>query len=106
MGVRRGGKMGICHPLEIATKNKNVFENLKLAANFRAIHLIVVMTVYLPVYDIDNHTAQEPGSLFWCHAMMRLQFARALSFACRGRLRTLLEDCSTVGLYCATITRQ
>jgi len=37
---------------------------------------------------------------------MRLQFARALSFACRGRLRTLLADCSTDGLYCATITRQ
>jgi len=64
------------------------------------------MTVYLPVYDIDNHTAQKPGSLFWCHAMMRLQFARALFFACRGRLRTLLANCSTVDLYCATITRQ
>jgi len=64
------------------------------------------MTVYLSVYDTDNHTAQESSSLFWCHAVMRLQFARALSFACRGRLCTLLADCSTVGLYCATTTRQ
>jgi len=64
------------------------------------------MTVDLSVYDTDNHAAQEPGSMFWCHAMIILQFGRALSFACRGRLRTLLADCSAVGLYCATITRQ
>jgi len=93
-------------PLEIETKDQNFFENMKLAANFRVIHLIIAMTVYLSVYDTDNHTAQEPDSLFWCHAMMRLQFARTLSFACRRTLRTLLADCSTVGLYCATITLQ
>jgi len=38
-------------------------------------------------YDTD--TAQEPGSQFWCHAMMRLQFAHVRSFAFRGRLRNL-----------------
>jgi len=64
------------------------------------------MTIYLPIYDIDNHTAQEQDSLFWCHAVMRLQFARALSFACRSRLQILLGDYSTVGLYCTTITQQ
>jgi len=34
-------------------------------------------------YDID--TAQEPRSLFWCHAMMSLQFIHVHSFACKGR---------------------
>jgi len=72
MGVRRVGAKRAFAPLEIGTKNQNVFENLKLAVNFRVIHLIVAMTVYLPVYGTDNHTAQEPGSLFWCHAMMIL----------------------------------
>jgi len=33
-------------------------------------------------------------------------FARVRSFACRGRLRNLLADCCTLGLYCVTITRQ
>jgi len=105
-GVRRGVEKRAFPPLEIGAKNQNFFLNLKWAAIFRVLHLIVAMTVYLPVYHTDNHTAQESGSLFWCHAMMRLQFARALSFACRGRLRTLLADCSTVRLYCVTITRQ
>ena len=100
-----GGKTGIS-PLEIETRSQNVFENMWLAANFRVIHLIVAMTVYLPVYDTDNHTAQEPGSLFWCHATMSFKLARALSFTCWSRLRNLLADCSTVGLYCATLTRQ
>ena len=98
MGVRRGSKRAFA-PLEIGTKNQNFFGNMKLEAHFRVIHLIVAMTVSLPVYDTDNHTAQELDSLFWCHAVVRLQFARALCFACRGRLRTLLADCSTVGLY-------
>ena len=31
------------------------------------------MTVYLPVW----HIAQEPRSLFWCHAVMGLQFTHA-----------------------------
>jgi len=32
VGVRRGDKMGICHHLEIGSKNQNVLENLKSAA--------------------------------------------------------------------------
>jgi len=32
MGVRRGEKMGICHHLEIGTKNQKFLENLKSAA--------------------------------------------------------------------------
>jgi len=37
MGVRRGGKTGICLPLEIGPKNQNVLENIKSAAQFRLI---------------------------------------------------------------------
>jgi len=33
-------------------------------------------------------------------AMKRLQFAHVRSIACRGRLRNLLADYSTVGLCC------
>jgi len=36
-------------PLKIGTRNQQFLENLKLAANFRLIHLIVATTVYLPV---------------------------------------------------------
>ena len=53
---------------------------------------------------LDTDTAQEPGSLFWCHTIIRLQFAHVRSFACKGKLRNLLADCSAVGLYCATVT--
>jgi len=27
------------------------------------------------------HSAQEPGSLHWCHAVMSLQFTRVRSFS-------------------------
>jgi len=43
------GKTGICPLLENGTKNQKILENLKLVAKFRLIHLIVAMTVYLPV---------------------------------------------------------
>jgi len=51
-------------------------------------------------------TAQESGSLFWCQAIMRLQFAHVRSFTCRGKLWNLLVDCSIVGLYCVTVPWQ
>jgi len=61
------------------------------------IDLIIAMTVYLPAW----HTLhKESASLFWCHAVMKLQFTHVRSFACRGRLRNLRADCFTVRLYC------
>jgi len=51
-----------------------------------------------------THTSQEPGSLFCCDAVMSLQFAHVRYFTCKGRLRSLRADCSTVSLYCVTIT--
>jgi len=59
-----GGAKRAFAPLEVRTKTK-IFENLKLEASFQVIHLIVAITVCLPVYDTDIHTAQEPVSLFW-----------------------------------------
>jgi len=38
--------------------------------------------------------------------VMSLQFTHVPSFVCRGGLRKSRADCSTVGLYCATMTWQ
>jgi len=62
-----GGEMGICPP-ENGAKN--------------------TMTVHLLVWHCT-----KPGSLFWCHAMMRLQFTHDRSFACISRLWNVLVDC-------------
>jgi len=48
MGVRRGGKTGIC-PLEIGTKNENFQEIMKAVSKLRLIDLILAVTVHLPV---------------------------------------------------------
>ena len=53
-----------------------------------------------------NIKAQAPGSQLWCRAVMSLQFTYVPSFACRGRLRKLRRGCSTVVLYCVTMTWQ
>jgi len=36
------------------------------------------MPLYFPY---DTHTAEEPSSLFWCHAVVSLQLTRVHSFA-------------------------
>jgi len=62
------------------------------------IELILAMTVY---FRYDTHTSQEPASLFWYYAVMNcLRFTRVRSFACRGSLRNLGKNCSTIALYC------
>jgi len=46
---------------------------------------------------------------FWTYTTWpvgRAGLAHVRSFACRGRLRNLLADCCTLGLFCVTITRQ
>jgi len=84
--------------------NQSFLENLTSAAQFRLIDLFLVMTVYLPARH--SHTAQEPGSLFWCHAVMSLQFTHVRSLACGGSLPNLRADCFTVIPYCVAITWQ
>jgi len=58
------------------------------------------------MYQYDTHTARKPGSLFWCYALMSMQFTPVLSYARRGIWSNLRAVCSTVGLYCVTKTCQ
>jgi len=53
-----------------------------------------------------THTAEEPGSLFRGHEVLSLQFNHISSFACRGMVRNVRTDFSTVGFYCVPITWQ
>ena len=101
MGVRKEEKRAFA-PLEIWSKNQKRLENLKTAVKFRLISLILAIAVYLPAW----HTAQEIGSLFWCHEVVSLQFTHVRYFACRCRLQSLWADCSIVTLYCVTMTWQ
>jgi len=107
MGVSRGGgKTGICHPLWklwlrtkifwktwsqqlIKINQFNSWNDRLFAGNDRL---------------FSGKTAQEPGTLFWCHAVASLQLTHVHSFACKGRLRNVRPLFSTVGLYCVTIT--
>jgi len=57
---------------------------------------------FICLHDTKIHSAQEPGSLYWCRAVMTC--VRSLS--CRGRLQNWQADWFIVGLYCVTITRQ
>jgi len=43
-----------------------------------------------PTVDFINF-AQDPGSLFWCHIVMSLQFAHVCTSSCRGRLRRVRD---------------
>ena len=105
MGVRKGDKTGICPPpgkwdweLKISRKPEDSSLILINWCNSCNDTLFATMT-------LTQHKNQS-GSPFWCHAGMRLQFTHVRSFACKGRLPNLLADCSTVGLYCVTITWQ
>ena len=85
-----GAKRTFSPYLEIGIKNQNFLENLTSA--------------YLCRYG--TRTAQDSGSMFWCHAMVISHFTHVRSFACRGRLSNLWANCFTVGVYCLTITWQ
>jgi len=54
-----------------------------------------------------THTAQEPGSLFWRHAVENVEFTPYVRyFACKVRLQNLPANCSTVGVNCVPINWQ
>jgi len=55
------------------------------------------------VHPQGDHTAQEPGSLFYCDAVTSLHFMQVRSFARRNRLRQMRADCSAIGFYCVPI---
>ena len=98
-GRLQRGKTGICHT-EIWSETKN--KNVKRAVQFRLTSLILAIAVYLPEW----YTAQQVGSLFWCHEVLSSQFTHIRYFTCRCRLQSLWADCSIVTLYCVTRTWQ
>jgi len=58
------------------------------------------MAVYLPVWY--SHCTRATFTVWWCHALVSLQFTHVRSFGYRDRLQNSRADCSTVGLYCVT----
>ena len=92
--------MGICRHLEIGINNQNFLKHLKSAAY----SLNSCNDSF--IFRYDTHTAQEPGSLVWCHAILSLQFSHVSYIACRGRLRHLGADSSKIGVHCVTVTWQ
>jgi len=102
MSVRREGETGI-FPLEMGLRIE-FFIKPDVSSS---IPINVFISYHESIFTaITLNTAQDPGSLFWCQAMMSLQFTHVRSFVCGGRLQKLRADCSTVGLYCVTITWQ
>jgi len=89
----RGTKRALTLP-EIGTKIQKCLKNRSQQLKFDY-YILFLQWQFICRYD--THTAQKPGSLFWCHALMTLKFTHVRSFACRGRLRNLQADCSTVG---------
>ena len=67
------------------------------------IDLIFAMTVLF--FDMTL-TAQEPGSLLWCHAISSLQLTHVRFISCRDRLRNLGANSSIIGLHCVTVAWQ
>jgi len=98
MGVRRAGeaKWAFAPRLEIGIKNLIFLEKPEVG-------IFIRINWFDSCCRCNTHIAQEPSSLFWCHAVMCLRFTHVPSFACRGGLRKSWADCPTVGLYCATI---
>jgi len=88
-------------PLEIGTKIQNFIENLTSTAQFRLIGwLIALIIVYLPVWH--SHCARPRFTVVVSYSGE----LAGRSFVCRGRLRSLRADCSTVDRYCVTIAWQ
>jgi len=103
MGVPRAGeaKRPFVPRLEIRIKNQIFLERPEVG-------------IIIPINWFDScnesffrhetHTTQESGSQLQCHAVRSLQVIHVPFFGCRGELRKLRADFSTVGLYCVTTT--
>jgi len=106
MGVRnKGAKRSFAPLLEIGTKNQNFVENLKSGAQFRLNWFNFCIDSLFAGMTLTVHKKQVhcPGVVQWwvCSSLM----SAALP-VCRDKLRKLRAYCSTVGLYCETITWQ
>jgi len=95
MCVRRGGKTGISLPLEIEPKTQNLLKNMKSVTQFRLIHFILAMTVYLPVRH--SHCRRVRITVL---VPCSKELAVHLYSIAWPNLGT---DFSAVGLYCVTI---
>jgi len=104
MGVRnKGAKRSFAPLLEIGTKNQNFVANLKSGAQFRLKWFNSCIDSLFSGMTLTVHKKQVhcPGVVQWwvCSSLM----SAALP-VCGDKLRNLRADCSTVGLYCVTIT--
>ena len=99
IGVGRRGKMGN-FPTGNWDTNEISLVSLKL------IELILAMTVYFSVWHSHCARAKLTVLVSCRDALLVVQSCPLMSFACRGRLRNLWTDCSTIGLYCVTMTWQ
>jgi len=99
-----GGKTGICPPCGNWDYEPNI--SGKTWSRHLNSDLLIWFLQWQFFCGYETHTAQESGSQLSCHAVMSLQFTHVPSFACGGGLRKWRADCSTVGLYCITITWQ
>ena len=87
-----GGQNGHLPPLDIGTKNQKFLENLKLAAKFRLNNFNCCNDSLFAGMRLTLHKSQVHCS----DVMQWHQNVAVRSFACRGRLRSLRADCSTV----------
>jgi len=76
---------------------------MKSASQFRLIDIFLVMTVSLPIWN-SHCTRVRFTVLVSCSDELAVHYVP--SFACRGGLRKSRADCSTVALYCVTVTWQ
>jgi len=100
MGVPMGGITGLVLPGNWEYESK-----LSKKPDVKSKVSIIDFLQWQFICRYDTYTTHEPRSLFWCHAVMHLHFTHVHYFACRSRLRNLLTDCSTVGLYCVSLAR-
>jgi len=105
MGVHKAweAKRAFAPRLEIGIRNQRFLENPEVGILISINWLILAMTVFFAGMKLTLHQSQVHSCLL-CHAVMSLQFTHVPSLACRGGLRKSRADCSTVGLYCVTIT--
>jgi len=96
MGVRRGGAKGAFGTLR----------NWDWERQFSRKDEICSSISISRCNSSSSSGSGKPDSLFWCYALMSLQFTPVRSYACGGRWSNLRAVCSTVGLYCVTITWQ
>ena len=102
-GRPQGGAKRALPPLEIGTKSQKFIEKLKLAAKLRLIHLIFAMTVYLAIWHLH---CQRAGFTVLVSRSDEIAVCSCPLLHLKRQVAKLASGCSTVGIYCVTLTRQ